>query len=175
MNTRRLLGAAALGAVGAVTIAATLVVVDPDITARAAEGAAVTSAAFGFGHGGGRHGRHGGLERFCGVERGEKVEKMLGFVENFMEFSGPQKAAFDELAAAVRGADKNLDSTCAAIREEGRPEKAPQRLAVMEKMMQGALGGVQEVRPAFEKFYATLSEKQQTALDDLFRRGGRHH
>jgi hypothetical protein len=36
-------------------------------------------------------------------------------------------------------------------------------------MMSSALTTLQQIRPAFEQFYATLDEKQQRAFDELAR------
>jgi hypothetical protein len=39
--------------------------------------------------------------------------------------------------------------------------------------MSTRLSVMRAVKPAFEKFYATLSEKQQKAIDGLYTRGRR--
>ena len=49
------------------------------------------------------------------------------------------------------------------------------KFARMETMLVAGLEVVQTVRPAFDKLYATLDEKQQAALDKMIRRGGGRH
>ena len=51
--------------------------------------------------------------------------------------------------------------------------KALERLAGLETMLSAGLEAVREVRPNFDAFYATLNDKQKTALDRLIDRRGR--
>lgn len=157
---------------GKLTIAALAVagVTAAGIGAMAAE-PTVTNAIWG-GRDGGWHGGHRGghgLMRLCGAARGERIEVMIGFVENFMEFTPEQQAAWDELATALRQGNGTVAKACDDLREAGRPESAPERLALLETALETGLNTVKEVRPSFDRFYATLSEKQRKALDDLSR------
>ena len=47
------------------------------------------------------------------------------------------------------------------------PDTAPERLARFETLATTGLDILQRISPAFERFYATLSDKQKKALDDL--------
>lgn len=105
--------------------------------------------------------------RICGAAKGERLDSMIGFVENIMEFNEQQQAAWNELATALRDSRGVVIKTCDGLREAGRPDSAPEKLAMVETALQTGLATVQQVRPAFEKFYGTLSEKQRQALDDL--------
>ena len=61
------------------------------------------------------------------------------------------------------------------MKAEGRQKTATGKFARMETMLTAGLEVVKTVRPAFDKLYATLDEKQQAALDKMISRGGRRH
>lgn len=177
MNIRKTIGYSAVAAVALVGVGATVLAAEPNLVVQAVERTGVGASMFNAGHSGwhrgGRHGGHG-LMRVCMAARGDRLDDMIGFVENIMEFSAEQQTAWDELAAALRRGKEGVVKTCGELREEGRPETAPARLAMVETALQTGLTAVQDVRPAFDKFYATLSDKQKSALDDLAHRGRRH-
>lgn len=172
MSVRKGIAYTAVGFLGLVAVGTTVLAIQPDLAAQAQERVVATKAMFGGHHGRGHRGH--GLMRICAGAQGERVDHMIGFVENFMEFSPTQQTAWDELATAIRAGQKTVADSCEDLREDGRPETAPEKLALVERALQTGLTTVQQVRPAFDKFYATLSDKQKKALDDLSRRG-RHH
>lgn len=135
----------------------------------------ISSAVAAGGHGGyrGHHrgGRHG-MRMICSDRRAEKVEDAIGFAEAFFTFKGEQKTAWDGLAAALRDGSETIGKHCEAMKESGREDSATGKFARVETMLTAGLEVVQTVRPAFDKLYATLDEKQQTALDKMMRRGG---
>lgn len=119
------------------------------------------------------HGRgHGGMHRLCGPQRAERLDNAIGFVEAFFSFNDTQKAAWDGLVTAVRDGSDTIGRNCEAMKAEGRETTAPGRLARMETGLSAGLEIVQKVRPAFERFYGTLDEKQQAALDKLIQHRG---
>ncbi|MCG8546939.1 MAG: Spy/CpxP family protein refolding chaperone [Alphaproteobacteria bacterium] len=112
---------------------------------------------------------------FCGKYRGARMERMFGIVEGLMEFNAEQQSAWDNLKTAATDGQEKVEKSCEALKAEDKPRTAPARLDRMQQMLSARLSALQTVRPAFEKFYGTLSEKQQKAIDDLFsRRHGRH-
>jgi len=119
-------------------------------------------------HRGGRH----GMRMICSDRRAEKVEDAIGFAEAFFTSQGEQKVAWDGLAAALREGSTTIGKHCEAMKAEGREKTATGKFARMETMLTAGLEVVQTVRPAFDKLYATLDEKQQAALDKMVRRGG---
>ena len=154
------LGLASLGAVGAYAVS-------PDIRQGVAAGqAAVTLAGY-------RHGR-GGMERkLCSDARGEHIEAAITFAETFMAFTPEQRAAWDRLTGAVRAGGEKIGETCAET-EALRAEKTmPAKLALAEAATKTAAAVLGDVRPAFDAWYATLSDEQREALDGLMKRGGR--
>lgn len=127
-------------------------------------------------HGGGRDGgRKGRFGRFCGQRGSDRLQRMIGVVEGLMEFKPDQQQAWDALKTTLKDGKSSIDKTCESLEETKGPGTAPQRLGRMEQLMASRLSALQQVRPAFDTFYATLTEKQQKALDDLFQRGRRGH
>lgn len=110
------------------------------------------------------HGR--GFGRMCNEERrSEWIEDRLGLVESFADFGPEQAEAWTRLTAAVRAGSTKIGAACAEFEAEGPAENAPERLARAEAMMTTGLGIVQELRPAFDDFYAVLDDEQKAALD----------
>lgn len=136
----------------------------------------ISSAMASGGHGGGyrghhRGGRHG-MRMICSDRRAEKVEDAIGFAEAFFTFRGEQKTAWDGLATALRDGSTTIGKHCAAMKDDDSQKTVIGKFARMETMLAAGLEVVQTVRPAFDKLYATLDEKQQAALDKMIRRGG---
>ncbi len=125
----------------------------------------------GGGHGWGRHHRGPGFARFCNDERREAwIEDRVQLIESFAEFTPEQTEAWTGLKDAVNAASAQVGETCEQAREAGRPENTPERLARAEAFMTAGLSVVQEVRPAFETFYASLDDDQKQALDRMVTR-----
>jgi hypothetical protein len=122
-----------------------------------------------------RHGwRDGGHGRFaefaCSDARDEMLEDRLAFVESFVDFTDVQEPAWQQLTAAIRDGSAKVGKACAEL--EATDTTAPAHLARVELILSTGLGIIQEVRPAFEQFYAVLDEDQKAALDKLV---SRHH
>ena len=111
--------------------------------------------------------------KFCGKYRGARMERMFGIVEGLMEFNPEQQSAWNNLKTAVTDGQEKIEKSCEAMKAEEKPRTAPGRLDRMQQMLSARLSALQTVRPAFDKFYGTLSEKQQKAIDGLFSRGHR--
>lgn len=168
MSMKKGIAYSAAGLLGLVAVGTTVLAVSPNLAAQAQQTVGATKAMFGGDHRGWGRGHRGhGLMRVCHGAKGDKVDHMIVFVENFMEFSSEQQAAWDGLATALRSGQKTVVAACDELKAEGRPETAPEKLALVEQALQTGLTTLQQVRPAFDKFYATLSDKQKKALDDL--------
>ena len=102
----------------------------------------------------------------CDEERrSDWIEVRLGLVESFADFNPEQAEAWTQLTEAVRAGSTKVGAACAEFEAEGPAENAPERLARAEAMMAAGLGIVQELRPAFDDFYAVLDDEQKAALD----------
>ncbi|MGQ0674445.1 MAG: Spy/CpxP family protein refolding chaperone [Hyphomicrobium sp.] len=140
-------------------------------------------------HGHGFGGMHGGMfgpgmgsmGKFCRDGRtAEMADLMLVRLEYRVKPTDAQKAGFEELKSATRAAAGKLAAGCPARPAEPaqtdgpRPRPSPvERLANAEAMTAATLDAIKTVRPAAEKFYATLSEAQKTALNERPHRWGR--
>jgi LTXXQ motif family protein len=138
-------------------------------------------------HGG--WGQRGGMERGgmggltglagggCRGEPGEIADTMMVRLEYKVKPTDAQKPAFEELKAAARAAAVKAKAGCPAEPARSadgarQARLAPtERLAMIEKGLEARLEAVRTVRPAADKFYASLSEEQKTALSE---HGGRH-
>lgn len=126
------------------------------------------------GEGHGWRGRHSHEARgdFCSRRAGGMMERRLGLIEGLMDLSTDQQAALDELKTAMKSGRETIEKSCEARKEGGRPKTAIEGFTRFEEAMSTRLEAMRSVKPAFEKFYTTLSEKQQKAIDDLFTRRG---
>jgi hypothetical protein len=124
-----------------------------------------------------RHGWHGrGHGRFaehvCSDARDEILEDQLALVESFVDFTDEQEPAWQHLTAAIRAGSAKVGEACADL--EAPDPTASAHLARVELILSTGLDIVQQVRPAFEQFYAVLDDDQKTALDKLASRHHRH-
>jgi LTXXQ motif family protein len=124
-----------------------------------------------------RHGWHGGghgrfAEFVCSDARDDILEDRVAFVESFVDFTDEQEPAWQQLAAAIRAGSAKVGEACAEL--EPPDPTAPAHLARVELILSTGLDIVQQVRPAFEQFYAVLDDDQKAALDKLVSRHHRH-
>ncbi len=139
-------------------------------------GDGLITAALAGDHRGGHHFRGRGLWQVCSDARSQKVEDVIGFVDAFFMFTPEQATAWDELVAAVRGGDSQIDTHCGTLKNAGRPSTAPERLALMRTLLAAGLDLVETVYPPFDRFYSSLDAQQQEAIDKLLTwRGMRGH
>ena len=164
---KALLAGTAVAAMTAVSVAA--VSATPGQTPSGDE-AAKARPAHGFVHKvrGERHG-----PRDCGARAGGYMERQANVIEGLMEFTPAQKTAWSELKTAMNAGKETMKKACEARKDQEKPKNAVERFDRFETAMSTRLEVMRSVKPAFEKFYATLSEKQQNAVDGLFARG--HH
>ncbi len=119
-------------------------------------------------HDGRRWGRGG---HFCGKWVGKRMERMTTVIEGLMTFTPPQQTAWNDLKTAMDNGKASIERACEAAKSEEKPKTAPERLARMESMMTNRLDVLRTVRPAFDTFYGTLTDKQKAAIDGLMTRG----
>ena len=139
-------------------------------------GVAAASAHRGeWGHGGGRmgmmgHGGGGMMGAVCKGDGAQMADHMLVNLEYKVKPTDAQKPAFEELKAAARAAAAKAKAGCpapAAQSADGKepPRKTPvERLAMMEAGLAAQLDAVRTVRPAADKFFASLTEDQRKQL-----------
>jgi hypothetical protein len=93
------------------------------------------------------------------------VEEMAAWrverIERIVKPTEAQKPALDELRAALKTAADKAAENCPTE----FPATVPSRLDWMEKRMEAMLAALKTVRPAFDKFYESLSTEQKARLD----------
>jgi hypothetical protein len=104
--------------------------------------------------------------------------RMAGFadwridqIEAAVKPTDAQRTALEELRKASTKAAEDLVAAC----PKDLPKTSSERLGFMEKRMEAMLGAIKAVRPAFDAFYATLSDEQKTRLDAVGPRGWGWH
>lgn len=146
-----------------------------------AAGAAAASAhRGGWEHGG--HMGHGLMRAVCQGDAAEMADHMLVRLEYKVKPTDAQKPAFEELKSAARAAAAKAKMACPAepVRAaEGTPPPAgklpTERLAMLEARLTAELDAIRTVRPAAEKFVASLSDEQKKALTEHEHGGGWGH
>ncbi len=89
------------------------------------------------------------------------AEWRINEIERVIQPTDAQRAALGELRNASAKAADEIRSTC----PRDIPQTSVQRMAFMEKRMEAMLGAIKIVRPAFEAFYAAMSNEQKARLD----------
>jgi hypothetical protein len=130
-----------------------------------------------WGHHGWRH--HGGdpmafggpMGKFCRGDGSEMADHILVHIEHKVKPTNAQKAAFEELKTATRAAAEKMKAGCPQVASAEAPKdglKSPlsplERLNRTQARLEASLEAIKTVRPAAEKFYASLSDEQKAAL-----------
>jgi len=111
-----------------------------------------------YGHG---HGFDGGP---CG--RGAYlVERMDHFMGRYLDLTEAQEAAWKDVVKTADAARDKVEDAC-GDRDDWKGT-ASERLARMEAMMTAGAEALHDVRPKFDAFYATLTDRQKQQLDDV--------
>ncbi len=124
----------------------------------------------GEGHGWRHHGPRGDE---CGPRAGGFMERRLDVIQGLMEFTPEQKTAYADLKSAIKSGHESMQKACEARKDQKGPKNAVERFNRIEASMSTRLAAMRTVKPAFEKFYGSLSDKQQKAFDEMFARGPR--
>lgn len=122
--------------------------------------------------GGDHHRRGRGMAgRLCDPRRDAVVAAGIAYVDTAMDFTPEQTAAFDTLSTSLTEASIKVGEACEA-RAETNPETSVERLMHLEEGLGDALAIVQDVRPAYDAFYATLTATQREQLEKMMPRRG---
>lgn len=95
----------------------------------------------------------------------------MSVIEDVVKPTDSQRAQFD----ALKDASKKAADTMTAACPRDYPPTASARLEAMEKRLDAMLGAVRTVRPAFDSFYASLTDDQRRRLDSAWSGGWRGH
>lgn len=115
------------------------------------------------------HGGHG-PRMLCGPRAQERVDAMVRKVEEKLTLSADQQTAWAAVVEAVRTGMRGMDAACQAGAASGSDMSAVDRLARVETLTAAAADAMRTIRPAFERFYGTLSEEQRGTIDAMMQR-----
>jgi hypothetical protein len=97
----------------------------------------------------------------CNPRAAGLAEWRAEMIERTVKPTDAQRAAFNELKAASAKAADLIAAAC----PRDFPETSTARLEAMEKRLDAMLQAVKTVRPAFDAFYATLTDEQKAELN----------
>ena len=117
--------------------------------------------------GGGGRGGMGGFAGMCNPSGAGLAEWRMERIERLVKPTEAQRATLDGLRTASTKAAEMISAAC----PQDFPASAPARLEAMEKRMDTMLQAIKTVRPAFDAFYATLTDEQKASLNTAGPRG----
>jgi hypothetical protein len=102
----------------------------------------------------------------------DRIEGRLAFVKAELKVTQEQEAAWTEFANVMRKAAAERAGSMSAMMNDMKSgaylkRTLPERLADQESRMRDRLDQTKTVRAAVEKFYATLSDEQKKAADEI--------
>lgn len=116
-------------------------------------------------------GDRGGRAGMCDPRAAGMAEWRMERIERLIKPTDAQRTALEALRAASTKAAETVAAAC----PQEFPASASARMAAMEKRMEAMLAAIKTVRPAFDGFYATLTDDQKKKLDDGAPRGWGWH
>jgi hypothetical protein len=120
---------------------------------------------------GGFGGAKGSWAGMCNPRAAGLAEWRMERIERLIKPTDAQRTALE----ALRGASTKAAETVAAACPPEFPAGASARMELMEKRMESMLAAIKTVRPAFDAFYATLTDEQKKKLDTGGPRGWGWH
>lgn len=111
-------------------------------------------------HGGRRVGGLG-ISGLCGSAA--TISTGLTTIELMIKPTPEQQVALNELKAVAKLNADEMTTVCLG----SFPTSLPERLAASEKRLDVALTGIRRLKPAAERFYATLNDQQKTDVSIL--------
>lgn len=122
-----------------------------------------------FGSGGGMMGpgMMMGSRARCGYGSSRYMQWRTEQLVDKLKLTDEQRAKFEDFKTASSKAADAMRTACAADVDATMPG----RMDAMERRMEAMLAGMKAVRPAFDAFYASLTEQQKAEFNS---RSGRH-
>jgi LTXXQ motif family protein len=102
-----------------------------------------------------------GVGAMCSPRAAGLAAWRIGAIEEVVRPTEAQRAALDAFKEASAKAADAITAAC----PQDYPATSPARLEAMEKRLDAMLQAVRTVRPAFDAFYAVLSDEQKRRLD----------
>ena len=111
--------------------------------------------------------RGGSWGAMCDPRAAGMAEWRMERIERLITPTDAQRAALNDLRTASTKAAESIAAAC----PREFPASATARMELMEKRLEAMLAAVKTVRPAFDAFYATLSDEQKARINN----GGPRH
>lgn len=154
---------------------AAMILASPAIAQPAGGGPGDGPRGYGWGPGmmmgpgmmGGFGGRGGNWSGMCNPRAAGFTEWRMERIERLVSPTDAQRAALNELRTASTKAAETISAAC----PREFPASASARMELMEKRLDAMLTAIKTVRPAFDAFYATLTDAQKARID----KGGPRH
>ena len=108
---------------------------------------------------------YAGVEELCKQPGSGITAWPFAEIERKVGLNGEQKQLLADVRKAAADAAATFKASCPA--ENMFPLTPPGRLQAMSARLQGTLDAVQVVRPALDKFYASLSDEQKERFNTL--------
>src|SRR5215470_3688816 len=104
-----------------------------------------------------------GYRRLCAPLSVGLSEWRMQWIERLLKPTDAQKTALNDLLVASTKAKEMIAAAC----PKETVETTSVQLAVMKRRVAGLLDALKIVRPAYDKFYASLDSQQKARLDAL--------
>jgi hypothetical protein len=104
---------------------------------------------------------HGGFSGRCNPQAAEKAGWGVERIERAAKPTEAQRPDLDALKTAVIKAADLTSGICPS----GMPRSSAERLEFLEKRLEILTQAVKTIRPAFDRFYGSLSDQQKVRVD----------
>lgn len=115
----------------------------------------------------GMMGGRGGFAGMCDPRGAGLAEWRMERIERLITPTDAQRTALNALRDASTKAAETISAAC----PREFPASAAARMELMEKRLETMLAAIKTVRPAFDAFYATLTDEQKARLNARGPRG----
>lgn len=96
----------------------------------------------------------------------------IAYVTSLLNLTSEQKPLYAKVEAAMQATADKEHQVCAALPTDAKANiTVLDRLNRRQQMMQARLAGIQQVQPALQALYGSLSPEQKQIIDHPFHRG----
>ncbi|CAN7364358.1 Spy/CpxP family protein refolding chaperone [Mesorhizobium sp. LjNodule214] len=120
----------------------------------------------------GQWGMSGPMGGYDSGEMLDRIDGRLAFLKAELKITDEQAPSWDQLAAVIRSTAETHNALMQAMMKEFQEgdflkKPLPERLAYQQTHLEARLEQVKAVRTAAENLYATLSDEQKKAADEI--------
>lgn len=108
-------------------------------------------------------GHMNGIGHFYAAKEGAQFDKLAAYLKPKLKLNDVQETAWMDFAAVWRESETDLRQSCDGA--DNSPEGMGGLFARAEVQLDAGLTAVRKLRPAFERFHATLDAEQKRILD----------